>query len=522
MSSRFFEGHLDSKLDLYCIKETLFRHIREKSSIFPQKYLYVSPDGASLWSLLTRNALSSVYQNFPFGRQGDQLSRDVLSALHEGPASNLGIIALGCGEGIREKVICRTIVDQLAAKNLEVALVDISSDLLASAARNFADLPRCKVQYFQTDFESLDALKQIRKNLKARRTLVLFLGNTLGNLDERQMIVELSEALHPRDLVFVEVLLHRPNDMEKLRASEYSAQDDPRIEFVTNPLFLLGRQPRPENIERQISGKEKGVISRRYRYRFSKKESGEVISAAAGSSLTLSPVSYIDLLEIKSQCEEYFQKTVEMGFSLTSEIRPITYDSGTGHTVTFGYATAVKEVSRKPTDIPTVDRHEKKTIEMGQWADLVLALDHRTHDLYAISSSANLACLKGRQLVKINKLAGSKQWKKVARKFGESPSGTVRIDDLARDFGWVVDIENPIKYKRFMKRIANALSDLNRKMREALTEAEVMPESKIRLPLLSKLSDTEITCACLIGFLTKDEKGILSVLSAYKDNMAQP
>jgi len=284
----------------------------------------------------------------------------------------------------------------------------------------------------------------------------------------------------------------------------------------------LGRQPHPENIERKISGREKGVISRKYRYRFSKKESGEVIAAAAGRSLTLSPVSYIDLLEIKSQCEEYFQKTIEMGFSLTSKIRPISYDSGTGQTVTFGYATAVKTVSIKPTDLPTDDRHEKKTIEIGHWSDLVLALDHRTHDLYAISSSANLARIKRRQLVKIKKLARSKQWKKVARKFGESPSGTVRIDDLARDFGWVVDIENPIKYKIFMKRIANALSDLNRKMREALTEAEVMTECKIRLPLLSKISDTEITCACMIGFLTKDERGLLNVVSGYKHNIAQP
>jgi uncharacterized SAM-dependent methyltransferase len=97
--------------------------------------------------------------------------------------------------------------------SLKIGCVDLSTALLYKATSEFQELgPQCEIVAGHFDIENTAHLSSFREaHFEGFPVVVLFIGNTLGNVDEQQMLREFGSALRPKDLLIIEVLLHDIN-----------------------------------------------------------------------------------------------------------------------------------------------------------------------------------------------------------------------------------------------------------------------------------------------------------------------
>ncbi len=312
LSSRSMDRSLDDGTPLDDVTDKLYEALG-KDSPLPQDVLYRVHDGAELWVKLTRSSNSAlgqvtrVFSNPQFGPI-DKIDKEMvrqLTAYCSRVPKRLGVLVLGCGTGTREVSICRALLDSSACNRLDVRLVDVSLDLVRTAGASFRDeFPNSTVKTRQCSFEHNPSLKLLRAELGDTPTVVLFIGNTLGNLDEALMLRNLRHALRPGDVILLETLLHQQTDADF--SQEQTAKSDSRARFVTNPLRLLSHKPKRDQLWVRILADEGGhVLIRRYTYRFVNDES--LVHPVTDHQSSIGAGCSIRLLEIKSMTAEHLR-----------------------------------------------------------------------------------------------------------------------------------------------------------------------------------------------------------------------
>jgi len=149
------------------------------------------------------------------------------------------------GSGMARKT--RILLDVLAAREgeLEYVPVDVDDGMLERSGRDLlSEYPRLRVTAIRSDF-SRPSIPLSGLPPRRARTVVLFLGSTIGNLDPEAavaMLRDLRSALRPGDALLLGA------DLRKERAILEAAYDDPLGVTASFNLNLLQR------INRELRG----------------------------------------------------------------------------------------------------------------------------------------------------------------------------------------------------------------------------------------------------------------------------
>ena len=349
-----------------------------------QEILYRVDGGAELWHGLAtswHNPLGQVYRYFldPNGAC-DKLLTMIQSHLgsNDGlpsPSKPLGILVLGCGDGEREYALCDRLIAQ--GHSLRVALIDVSEQLCIYAHQRFASLNpnRCEVQPLCLDMWDTNRLGQFRTSFFGARPVIgVLIGNTLGNdVDHKDRLADISEALKPNDVLLLEVLTHDPSNAPD--QGESSAADDPRASFIVNPVRLLvgGRAATNQLRERVTwsSPQNPEVVTKTYTYWFSR-EDACTVRYGHGQSQQKKRIregSFIHLLDIKSMSREHIETI--LGESLDKvEVQPHTYNIGDG--IMLAYACGKRPIEERAAVNSVHTNNDERVITA--WRDLSIGI----------------------------------------------------------------------------------------------------------------------------------------------------
>ncbi|HEV2722198.1 MAG TPA: L-histidine N(alpha)-methyltransferase [Thermoanaerobaculia bacterium] len=191
------------------------------------------------------SALFSAITNLPeyyVTRTEESIVRVNAAEIVEAIGGPVALVELGSGDSRKTRLL----IEALLARQgkLEYQPIDIDATVLESTARRLlADFPALTVNAVCAEFA--DTAAAIRTLPPAARRAVLFLGSTIGNLDEREAVAMLSSlrsALAPGDVLFLGA------DMVKPRNVLEPAYDDALGVTAAFNLNLLAR------INRELGG----------------------------------------------------------------------------------------------------------------------------------------------------------------------------------------------------------------------------------------------------------------------------
>ncbi len=156
----------------------------------------------------------------------------------------VSLVELGSGDSRKTRLLIEALIARQGA--LEYLPIDIDATVLESTGRGLlTDFPTLTVNAICTEFSDAATALHAFPPAPGVRRAVLFLGSTIGNLDENEAIAMLSSlrsALSPNDVLFLGA------DMQKPRSVLEPAYDDALGVTAAFNLNLLGR------INRELGG----------------------------------------------------------------------------------------------------------------------------------------------------------------------------------------------------------------------------------------------------------------------------
>lgn len=381
MADRFLQVVVDAVTDLDDLTHALLQSVLRHQ--LNQSVLYRAPEGAALWSQMTRDgrsSMGSVWGNFDLGGPCDRLAKEVgawiqrlRSRGRSKSRTKIGVIVPGCGDGLRESRLCRSLLQADRGLCLKVGCIDLSTVLLYKAANELGELgPRCEVIAGHFDFENPSLLSAFRDAHFADLPLVvLFIGNTLGNVDDRQMMSEFASILRAQDLLIIEALLHDADQVSRLLYERKSAEDDPRAQFLLNPLRLLGINPTPAQLFVECCSEEGGRrLARRYSYVFSDSETCIASDPTHRSAASIRAGTSIRMLDIKSMTSDYLAELLGHEFRCCTSFGH-SYHLPVGAEVSMGYVVAERLAV---TDEPVAATAEGSRWHLADWSSLAIGV----------------------------------------------------------------------------------------------------------------------------------------------------
>ena len=193
------------------------------------------------------SALFSAITNLPeyyVTRTEESILRAHGAEIIDAIGSPASLVELGSGDSRKTRLLIEALIARQGA--LEYLPIDIDATVLESTARGLlTDFPTLVVNAICTEFSDAATALHALSPAPGVRTAVLFLGSTIGNLDENEAIAMLSSlrsALAPSDALFLGA------DMQKPRAVLEPAYDDALGVTAAFNLNVLGR------INRELGG----------------------------------------------------------------------------------------------------------------------------------------------------------------------------------------------------------------------------------------------------------------------------
>ncbi|MGQ0800225.1 MAG: L-histidine N(alpha)-methyltransferase [Pseudomarimonas sp.] len=326
------------------------------NSPFPQKYLYATPVGAQYWVNLTRgnsSAIGTVYQKFMSGSQipdedqscVDWASQKLVSLVEKdserkppGQQDHVCVLVLGCGDAKREAYICGTLKRKLHGSLLRVLLVDVSKTLISTAATEFRNQIHgdIDVRFAIVDFERPAALKTIRQRWAPQsRVIVLFLGNTFGNINSSVFLNNFETFFRPGDIAMIETAKASNTSNTVQTQTLAFSPDDKRFDFFTSPLLMMGLTPVRMQLQRRTAETSVGEIET-FRYIFSENDEQTLINSEHFQLVAKG--HYIDLCSIQRFHTKGFEAMMEATFPVNCvHERAFTLTPSSSITMLYGF-----------------------------------------------------------------------------------------------------------------------------------------------------------------------------------------
>ena len=177
-------------------------------------------------------------------RAEDEILRERGAEIAAAFGPRVRLVELGSGSARKTRRLIEAILNR--QQTLDYIPVDVDSGILTSSARELLnDYPSLSIRAICGDFREPATLLRPHLPPSDERTIVLFLGSSIGNLDPAEsgaMLANLRTALAPGDALFLGA------DLRKSRSILEAAYDDPLGVTAAFNLNLLAR------INRELGG----------------------------------------------------------------------------------------------------------------------------------------------------------------------------------------------------------------------------------------------------------------------------
>ncbi|GEM_PF-4159088 len=274
-----------------------------KTRSLDHKFCYVGTKGADKWLAMLNDPeyrqIAEANREKFFQNNLDDISKNF-------PKNGLNIIALGVGDGLKEKVIIE-FLEKNDFTNIHYYPVDFSKELLDVAINNAKHL-KCKITGVLADIKSDDFAKFIRDNFSdvKQTSLFLMLGNTFGNFHDQYGILDtLYGVLKTQDYFLFDVVIKRHNNkldyMRDFEKNMQTIQNPKRVDHHQNYLVEeLGFKKNYGHAEVRVFSTDmnNNVLKREHYFVFDRNVlvdfGGEKINFAKGERIKLQDVSWYE------------------------------------------------------------------------------------------------------------------------------------------------------------------------------------------------------------------------------------
>ena len=280
-----------------------------KNRDLEQKFFYTE-EGADLYYGSYDHSAKSVPVDFSSPEYYDLITKELKKK------QRIALVSLGCGDASSEKPLLKELKKD--GYNFTYFAVDISRQMLDLAVSNLMNLG-IDTQYLCADIMSKDfreEIIQLTADFDCR--VFLFLGNTISNVNQTNIVDSLYSMLKKDDLLFLDLRIRRSldnsEDLELFNFYSQYLQDPKKIKWLLGPLRSVGIDPNCGvlNLE-MLKEKSVGAILLNFFFLFNKK----VVIKARNEVIHFLPEERLDLLNIRA----YYPDTLnnffkEHGFRL--------------------------------------------------------------------------------------------------------------------------------------------------------------------------------------------------------------
>lgn len=208
--------------------QDVLRGLTRAPKSLPPKYFYDNL-GSALFEAICH--LPEYYVS----RAEEEILRSFADDIVHSFGTPIRLIEIGSGSSRKTRVL----LERLAARqqSLEYVTVDVDAEMLRHAAATLSELyPTLTVRPVEADFRMIGDVLQ--ESVGSLRSVVLFLGSTIGNLDrveQEELLRSIRGGLRPGDLFFL------GTDQRKAKDILEPAYDDPLGVTAAFNLNLLVR-----------------------------------------------------------------------------------------------------------------------------------------------------------------------------------------------------------------------------------------------------------------------------------------
>ena len=148
----------------------------------------------------------------------------------------INVVDLGCGDGKKASGLIKAFEGKLEVKYCPI---DISSYMVKKAIETFSKEDIAEVMEFQyniSDFENLDNVMHLLNMGKYKKSLILLLGNTLGNFEINELLYEIRSSMKGTDLLLIDTAMADEKIEDRVKAQ--SENEDVDNFLIQMPLQL--------------------------------------------------------------------------------------------------------------------------------------------------------------------------------------------------------------------------------------------------------------------------------------------
>jgi uncharacterized SAM-dependent methyltransferase len=191
-------------------------------NIADSKLWYLTPDQAQAYLDLEN---SDQYTKAISEDEGQKLiesrAKDIIDWAAGEP---INVVDLGCGDGKKAAGLIRAFKGKLKVRYCPI---DISSYMVQKAIKTFSHESVAEVVDFQyniSDFDNLDNVLPLLKVEGYKKSLVLLLGNTLGNFEVNELLYEIRSSLSGADLLVIDAAVADEMVLDRAKSQGENAE----------------------------------------------------------------------------------------------------------------------------------------------------------------------------------------------------------------------------------------------------------------------------------------------------------
>lgn len=209
-SLKFSELMIDGALVIQDGNTILDSELKKRifsDEIIPMKFLYCTNSASEYWLKICTLPEYTFYTNSEILLK--KVAKEIVSEISKNCGTlELDIISLGTGNGVKDKIILRDILENLLPNEIvyyypvEISYAMLSKSLnhlLSNVSKN-----NLKIKSILGDFNLIDKYEPIYQE-RINPNLMICLGNSIGNSDEKELLKSINNSLYPGDFFLVEV-----------------------------------------------------------------------------------------------------------------------------------------------------------------------------------------------------------------------------------------------------------------------------------------------------------------------------
>lgn len=287
------------------INDLLFKELIKRGYRLEGKTRAWDLADSKLWYLTPKQAQGFLnlektqgYKKSIIDKEVSLIKKHIKHIVKKLPSDYCNIIDLGCGNGKKAALFIEEISNHL---NLRYCPIDISSYMVQKAAKTIRKLKVGTVLQFKcniSDFENLDNVTPLFRDLQYKNHFMMLLGNTIGNFDRLDIMHGIKNSMKKGDILLIGNGISNGKNKDWIKDYKDEAinkwliqipsllglnKNDVEydVRFVNSrieELYIVKKDKTVKHLGKQVAFKEGDIIIVAISYKYSKKVFANLMS----------------------------------------------------------------------------------------------------------------------------------------------------------------------------------------------------------------------------------------------------